>query len=274
MRVERALVMLRDDSDPALVGRRGRPRSAAGPDRPSLRRGRGNGGTRDEDGRSAAGGRLRLYSRPIRHSVTEGVRCRRGGADPAREGRAGCAHRRHHRPGPQVRRARAGDPRRRLAELGAVALEQARMREQLEHAVRPASRRWRRRSTCATTTRASTPRRSCDLASRRAADGSERRGPVGAGDRRAAARRRQDRCSGRRAAQGRPARRRRVGGHAPAPGVGGADVAPDTRAEARVAHRAPRPRALGRRRAIRTACAPRASRSKAGSSWPATPTTR
>ena len=90
----------------------------------------------------------------------------------------------------------------------------------------------------------------------------------------AAARHRQGRDPRRDPPQARPARRARVGGHAPAPGDRRAHPARDPGHGRGRADRPPRARALGRRRAIRTNSSARRSRSARGSSSPATPTTR
>ena len=139
-----------------------------------------------------------------------------------------------------------------------------------------ASRRWRRPSTCATTTPARTPTRSCGSRGRSAsAWGCATRQLARARVRRPPARRRQDRRARRGAAQGRAAGGRRVGDHAPAPGLGSATCSAACPVSSGVvADRAPRARALGRRRLSRPAAHARTSRSRAGSSSPATRITR
>ena len=134
MRVERSMVMLRDDSDPRssiVVAGHGVPRDLIG-----HRFGvdEGMAGHVMRTGDPLLVDDYACYSRPIRHSVTEGVRC--GGAAPIRRGRIVLGALTAGTTGPGRRfGARELDTLSRLAELGAVALEQARMREQLEHAV-------------------------------------------------------------------------------------------------------------------------------------------
>jgi HD-GYP domain-containing protein (c-di-GMP phosphodiesterase class II) len=134
MRVERSMVILRDDSDPRssiVVAGHGVPRDLIG-----RRFGvdEGMAGQVIRTGEPLLVDDYAAYSRPIRHSVTEGVVC--GGAAPIRGGKIVLG----------ALTAGSTDPQRsfgaaeletlsRLAELGAVALEQARMREQLEQAV-------------------------------------------------------------------------------------------------------------------------------------------
>ncbi len=134
MRVERAMVMLRDDTDPrssVVVAGHGVPAELIG-----HRFGidEGMAGQVIRTGEPLLVADYARYSRPIRHSVTEGVRS--GGAAPIRGGKVVLG----------ALTAGTTDPDRsfgpdeletlsRLAELGAVALEQAHMRQQLEHAV-------------------------------------------------------------------------------------------------------------------------------------------
>ena len=134
MHVERAMVMLRDDSDPrssVVVAGHGVP-----PDLIGHRFGvdEGMAGQVIRTGDPLLVDDYARYSRPIRHSVTEGVRS--GGAAPIRGGKIVLGALTAGTTDPDRRFGNAElETLSRLAELGAVALEQARMREQLEQAV-------------------------------------------------------------------------------------------------------------------------------------------
>jgi len=134
MRVERAIVMLRDEKDPrssVVVAGYGVPDDYIG-----CRFGvdEGMAGHVITTGQPLLVADYQQFQRPIRHVAAEGLRS--GGAVPITRGKvvqgalaAGTTE--------EGRRfgERELETLSRLAELGAVALEQARMRQQLEHAV-------------------------------------------------------------------------------------------------------------------------------------------
>ena len=151
MRVERAVVVLRDEKDPrlaAVVAGHGVPRdyvnSRIGIDE-------GMAGRVITTGEPVVVDDYSVFPTRIGHAAGEGLRagaavpiCREGvihGALAAGTTRFG-----------RKFGAEELEALLRLAELGAVALDQARMREELERRSRRASRRWPPRSTCATTT--------------------------------------------------------------------------------------------------------------------------
>ncbi len=134
MGVERSMAMLRDESDPrssVVVAGHGVPADLIG-DRFGVDE--GMAGQVMRTGRPLLVDDYTGYSRPIRHPVAEGLHA--GGAAPIRRG--------SHVLG-ALSAGTTNDARRfgtaeletlcRLADLGAVALEQARVRQELEHAV-------------------------------------------------------------------------------------------------------------------------------------------
>lgn len=137
MRVERAMVLVRDEADPRtsiVAAAYGVPREVIG-----HRFGvdEGMAGHVMRTGEPLLVADYAEYSQPIRHSVADGLHA--GGAVPIRRGNvvqgaltAGTTDR-----GRRFGKAEI-ETLSRLAELGAVALEQARMRQQLEHAVESA----------------------------------------------------------------------------------------------------------------------------------------
>jgi HD-GYP domain-containing protein (c-di-GMP phosphodiesterase class II) len=134
MRVERTLVLLRDESDPrtsVVVAGHGVP-----PDMIGLRFGvdEGMAGQAITTGAPFLVDDYRKFSRPLSHEAAEGL-CA-GGAAPIR---CGNRVRGALTAGTTDPERRFGEPElealRRLAELGSVALEQAQVRDQLETAV-------------------------------------------------------------------------------------------------------------------------------------------
>ena len=134
MRVERAMVLIRDESDPRtsiVAAGYGVPRDVIG-----HRFGvdEGMAGQVMRTGEPLLVADYSRYARPIRHPAAEGLRS--GGAAPIRRGKViqGALTAGTTDGGRRFGKAEL-ETLSRLAELGAVALEQARMREQLERAV-------------------------------------------------------------------------------------------------------------------------------------------
>ena len=160
MRVERTLVLLRDESDPrtsVVVAGHGVP-----PDmmRPADRHRRGNGGAGDHDRRTVPGRRLpQVLEADSRRGRARGCALgapRRSGAETACGGPS--------RPAPRTRSADSASPswRRCGAWPSWAPWRWSRLRcaRSSRRPSRPASRRWPPRSTCATTARARTRTRS------------------------------------------------------------------------------------------------------------------
>jgi hypothetical protein len=134
MRVERAMVLLRDESDPrssVVAAGYGVPRDVIG-----HRFGvdEGMAGQVMRTGEPLLVADYGRYARPIRHPVADGLRS--GGAAPIRLGKSvqGALTAGTTNAGRRFGKTEL-ETLSRLAELGAVALEQARMRQQLERAV-------------------------------------------------------------------------------------------------------------------------------------------
>jgi HD-GYP domain-containing protein (c-di-GMP phosphodiesterase class II) len=134
MRVERTLVLLRDESDPRIsvvVAGQGVP-----PDMIGLRFGvdEGMAGQAITTGAPFLVDDYRKFSRPLSHEAAEGLYA--GGAAPIRCGNRVRGALTAGTTDPERRFGEAElDALRRLAELGSVALEQAQVRDQLENAV-------------------------------------------------------------------------------------------------------------------------------------------
>ncbi len=134
MRVERAMVLLRDPSDPrrsVVAAAHGVPQDVIGH---HFGVDEGMAGRVMRTGEPLLVGDYSRFTHPIRHPVADGIRS--GGAAPIRHGRsvlgaltAGTTDR-----GRRFGKAEL-ETLTRLAELGAVAVEQARVRQQLELAV-------------------------------------------------------------------------------------------------------------------------------------------
>ena len=246
--------------------------------RPPLRRRRGHGRTGDHHRRAGAGRRLRAVPAADQHSADRGLCARAARRRSAGQGRArgrwpparrtpvaasatneletlvaaGRARRGGARAGAHARAARA-----RRSTSGVEAMAAAR-----RHARRLHRRRTRRRS-CASRSAggpahaARRRRRSAELEfAARLHDV----GKIGVPD---AVLRKEG-----------PLDERGVGDHAPAPGLGSADAAPDARAQRECRASCVMPTSAGTAMDIPIACAARTSRSRAASSSRATPTTR